>query len=71
MILYSLWVDVPEMARATFRTHVADKVLDFLEIAFVEGRYLPIGLAAYLLQIFAWPALFRVRRCKFLQLLLQ
>ena len=42
MILYSLYVDLPEAAQATLSTHATDRVLDFLELTFIEGKFYTI-----------------------------
>lgn len=42
MILYSLYLALPESARASMSTYPADRVLDFLELLFIEGKFYTI-----------------------------
>ena len=39
MILYSLYLQVPEAAKAALPAHAADKALDFLELWLIEGKF--------------------------------
>src|SRR6266404_4034605 len=36
MILYSLYLDLSESAKTSMSTHATDRVLDFLELTFIE-----------------------------------
>ncbi|MDQ3115103.1 MAG: DUF418 domain-containing protein [Verrucomicrobiota bacterium] len=42
MILYSLYLALPDSAKVTMSTHATDKVLDFLELTFIEGKFYTI-----------------------------
>jgi uncharacterized protein len=42
MILYSLYLDLPESAQTSMSTHATDRVLDFLELTFIEGKFYTI-----------------------------
>ena len=42
MILYSLYLQLPDSARAAMSTHTADQVLDFLELMLIEGKFYTI-----------------------------
>lgn len=42
MILYSLYDDLPVSAQAAMSTHASDRVLDFLELTFIEGKFYTI-----------------------------
>jgi uncharacterized protein len=42
MILYSLYVYLPEDAKVAMPTHAADQALDFLELMFIEGKFYTI-----------------------------
>ena len=42
MILYSLYLDLPESAKTSMSTHATDRVLDFLELTFIEGKFYTI-----------------------------
>ncbi len=42
MISYSLYLYIPESARAAMATHRADRVLDFLELFLIEGKFYTI-----------------------------
>jgi hypothetical protein len=39
MILYSLYLNWPDSAKAGMATHSADRVLDFLELMLIEGKF--------------------------------
>ena len=42
MILYSLYLYLPDSAKAGMATHSADRVLDFLELMLIEGKFYTI-----------------------------
>src|SRR5689334_22640781 len=42
MILYSLYVYLPEPAKASMSTYSIDRVLDFLELVLSEGKFYTI-----------------------------
>ncbi len=42
MILYSLYLDLPESAKVSMSTYPMDRVLDFLELTFIEGKFYTI-----------------------------
>jgi uncharacterized protein len=42
MILYSLYLYLPDSAKARLATHTADQVLDFLELLLIEGKFYTI-----------------------------
>jgi uncharacterized protein len=42
MISYSLYLYIPDSAKAALETHSADRVLDFLEILLIEGKFYTI-----------------------------
>ena len=42
MILYSLYLNLPESAKEAMSTYPQDKVLDFIELAFIEGKFFTI-----------------------------
>jgi uncharacterized protein len=42
MILYSLYLDLPEAAKKAMATHASDRVLDFLELFLIEGKFYTI-----------------------------
>ena len=42
MILYSLYLNLPESAKEAMSTYPQDKVVDFIELAFVEGKFYTI-----------------------------
>ena len=42
MILYSLYLYIPESTKTAMRTHASDRVLDFLELFLIEGKFYTI-----------------------------
>ncbi|MDQ3486556.1 MAG: DUF418 domain-containing protein [Acidobacteriota bacterium] len=42
MISYSMYLYLPEAAKSAMNTHAADRVLDFLEIFLIEGKFYTI-----------------------------
>ena len=42
MILYSLYLYLPESAKMNMKTHASDRVLDFLELVLIEGKFYTI-----------------------------
>lgn len=42
MILYSLYLYLPEPTKASMSTYPADRLLDFLELVFIEGKFYTI-----------------------------
>ncbi|MBA2703551.1 MAG: DUF418 domain-containing protein [Blastocatellia bacterium] len=42
MILYSLYLSLPESARVSMSTYPTDRVLDFLELVLIEGKFYTI-----------------------------
>jgi len=42
MILYSLYLYLPEAARVSMSTYSTDRVLDFLELMLIEGKFYTI-----------------------------
>jgi len=42
MILYSLYIDLSDSSKAALATHSADRVLDYLELFLIEGKFYTI-----------------------------
>jgi len=42
MILYSLYLDLPDAAKRAMSTHASDRVLDFAELFLIEGKFYTI-----------------------------
>ncbi|MGI9067932.1 MAG: DUF418 domain-containing protein [Pyrinomonadaceae bacterium] len=42
MILYSLYLSLPDSAKVSMSTYPTDRVLDFLELTFIEGKFYTI-----------------------------
>jgi uncharacterized protein len=79
MVLYSLFLYLPEASRAALPTHASDRVLDFLELFLIEGKFYTIfstlfglGFSILLLRVRAKGLDFRrfyLRRVCFLYLI--
>jgi len=39
MILYSLYIDLPDSSKAALATHSTDRVLDYVELFLIEGKF--------------------------------
>lgn len=42
MILYSLYIDLPDASKAALATHSTDRVLDYVELFLIEGKFYTI-----------------------------